>query len=476
MPADPDMIGSSARTLEEETHMDARPRILGVDDSLTIRKALEIVLKPAGYDLELAADGAEALAKAKALQPALILLDFILPDLRGTDVCRQLAADPETAHIPVVLISAKGAEIEQAYRDISNVVSYLAKPFKPPVLTGVVAEVLARASSGALVKLSLTADADRAPDALAPQALPATSEPDSIVAAGCDVSAVEMDVPTSDNTARATSDDLDGLEKEDVGEAPLDDTVAIAARRDRIEWMFETLRSGLEGVYVEEVDTPAGAAADQAKTHTDLIEQLSRQLEEGLRHARSGARHRLYGDGSIRSFDEALLDVFRRSCRVLFRAAAADTGVHEPPPHADRTLIVCRQQSQIHEQLESVLTEHPEWPVVLITENFRQLPLLVRLYGPSLVIAEITWTGALWDQLQVIRRMPEAQVLRMIGITNPAQLADLSEADRQARTALLAERGFTLSLNSAFEIEGVLGGHLADDDVAVEMDELRMAV
>src|SRR5512147_805755 len=135
--------------------MDARPRILGVDDSLTIRKALEIVLKPAGYELELAADGAEALAKAKALQPALILLDFILPDLRGTDVCRQLAADPATAHIPVVLISAKGAEIEQAYRDISNVVSYIAKPFKPPVLTSVVAEVLARAATGELAKLTV---------------------------------------------------------------------------------------------------------------------------------------------------------------------------------------------------------------------------------------------------------------------------------------------------------------------------------
>ena len=220
--------------------MDARPRILGVDDSLTIRKALEIVLKPAGYDLELAADGAEALAKAKALQPALILLDFILPDLRGTDVCRQLLADPETAHIPVVLISAKGAEIEQAYRDVSNVVSYIAKPFKPPVLTGVVAEVLARAAAGGLVKLTVPAheaetDARPQPHMVQTPALPepeVSSQP-----------AADSERMAAVNGVHAGADDLDDMENDAAIEPQLDDVAGAAARRDRIEWMFETLRS-----------------------------------------------------------------------------------------------------------------------------------------------------------------------------------------------------------------------------------------
>ena len=123
--------------------MEGKPRILGVDDSLTIRRALEIVLKPAGYELELAADGAGAIEMAKAVNPALILLDFILPDMRGTDVCRRLAADPDTANIPIVLISAKGAEIRQAYRDVGNVVTYITKPFKPQDVTSTVSEVLA---------------------------------------------------------------------------------------------------------------------------------------------------------------------------------------------------------------------------------------------------------------------------------------------------------------------------------------------
>lgn len=460
--------------------MDARPLILGVDDSLTIRKALEIVLKPAGYQLELAADGAEALAKAKALQPALILLDFILPDLRGTDVCRQLAADPETAHIPVVLISAKGAEIEQAYRDISNVVSYLAKPFKPPVLTGVVAEVLARAASGELVKLSLPAEGALA--AAPPQVVPAASGPESPPWTGTDALAMasseeaphEIQMAAGGNGDHALPEDLDGLEDEAI-ETQLDDAATAVARRERIEWMLETLRSSLEGVYVEEVDTPAGAAADQARTYTDLIEQLSRQLEEGLQHARTGARYRLYGDGSIRSFDETLLDVFRRSCRVLFRATAAGAGAHETTARRDRVLIACPRHGQVYEQLQSILAAHPDWPAVVVAENFRQLPLLVRLFGPSLVVAEITWTGALWDQLRIIQRMPEMQTTRMIGVTNPVQLAPLSEADRQARTALLAERGLTWVLRSAFEVESVLSGHSApDNDQAA--DELRMAV
>ena len=450
--------------------MDARPTILGVDDSLTIRKALEIILKPAGYELELASDGAEALAKAKALQPALILLDFILPDLRGTDVCRQLAADPETAHIPVVLISAKGAEIEQAYRDVSNVVSYIAKPFKPPVLTGIVAEVLARAATGDLVKLNV-ADAAPVSATVLPQITP---EPREIAAT--ETLELTQHEPAVDNEAQAVPDDFEDLEQEDSLEREFD-AAAAARRRERIEWMFETLRSGLEGVYVEEVDTPAGATTDQAKSYTDLIEQLGHQLEEGLNHARSGARYRLYGDGSIRSFDEALLDVFRRSCRVLFRAAAASGGTQDTPPRTDRVLVACASQSRVHEQLQSVLAAHPHWSVIRVTENFRQLPLLVRLYGPSTLVAEVTWTGALWDQLRTIQRMPEAQTIRTIGITDPSHLTRIGETAHEARTALLAERGFSVLLHSALEVETALSGlHSPNDDQAAEVQELRMAV
>jgi hypothetical protein len=379
-----------------------------------------------------------------------------------------------------VLISAKGAEIEQAYRDISNVVSYIAKPFKPPVLTSVVAEVLARAATGELAKLTVPGEPATGATTLLPQASTGGPEPAPSIAGetfvGSEIPAEDTQVASDSGTSHP--DDLEDVEGHEALEPRVDDAAAAAtaiARRERIDWMFETLRSSLEGVYVEEVDTPAGAAADQAKSHMDLIEQLSHQLEEGLQHARTGARYRLYGDGSIRSFDEALLDVFRRSCRVLLRAAAADTAGHDISARGDRVLVACSRHSPFYEQLQAVVAAHPEWSVVVVADNFRQLPLLVRLFGPASMIAEVTWTGALWDQLRIVQQMPEARTVRMIGIADAEQLGRLDEMDHQTRAALLAERGFLQILKSGFEVEALLSGPpVAEGDQST--DELRMAV
>jgi hypothetical protein len=378
----------------------------------------------------------------------------------------------------VVLISAKGAEIEQAYRDVSNVVSYIAKPFKPTVLTALIADVLAKAAAGDLVKLAMPAQDGQA-IAAPPQLVTGETESESApLATGEGTGPVSFDVPasvgsfapepepaTGSNGHQALREDLDDAESSEEPVEPVVDGSEVGARvqRERIEWMFETLRSGLEGVYVEEVDTPAGAAADQAKTYTDLIEQLSHQLDEGLHHARSGARYRLYGDGSIRALDEALLDVFRRSCRLLLRAAVAGTVGHEVVPHANRTLIACHRNSRVHGQLQTVLAAHPEWQVVVVTEHFRQLPMLVRLYGPTLVIAEVTWTGALWDQLRVLQRMPEAQNIRVIGLADAVHLARTRDMDPGAHAALLAERGIMVLSESAFDLEDQLGPAVPND-------------
>lgn len=118
-------------------------RILIVDDSLTIRKLAERVLKREGYRTELAENKAEALLKVPIFQPDLILLDYILPDGHGTDICRSLLENTETATIPILMISAKGADIRKLYMDLSNVVDFLTKPFTPVVLTSVVDHVLA---------------------------------------------------------------------------------------------------------------------------------------------------------------------------------------------------------------------------------------------------------------------------------------------------------------------------------------------
>ena len=89
----------------------ADQRILIVDDSLTIRRALEVILKPRGYVLEFAEDGQQALERAKSFRPNLILLDFVLPDMRGLDVSSALRRTATTAEIPVVLVSASNKSV-----------------------------------------------------------------------------------------------------------------------------------------------------------------------------------------------------------------------------------------------------------------------------------------------------------------------------------------------------------------------------
>jgi CheY-like chemotaxis protein len=460
--------------------MNGAPRILGVDDSLTIRKALELVLKPAGYDLELAGDGAEAIDKAKSSKPALILLDFILPDMRGTEVCRRLAADPDTANIPVVLISAKGAEIRQAYRDVGNVVSYIAKPFKPQVVTTIVAEVLAKSAAGELVKSRVRVHEGEGIAAMPPRlpSAPVELEPlPPTPRAMADVLQLEPTPPGNgdaqpyEERLAAVPEEIEEAEAEEAGEL---ETVlsgmSEGTRRDMLELMFETLHAGLEGVYVEEVDTPSGAAADQAKSYTELIEPLGLELQEALRHARSGARHALYGDGSVRALDDTLLDIFRRSCRLLFRAVVAGAVESEAPSNRARILVTCHRGSRLHEQVCALLSGHPDWQVFTICEGFRQLPLMTRLYGPTHLVTEVTWSGALWDQLRLLQRMPEAQAMTVFGIVDPTRSAGAApvEADRQAG---LAERGMATVLESVFEVEARLDAPLTHEAAAVPVSE-----
>ena len=142
-------------------------RILIVDDSLTIRKLAERVLKKAGYLTELAETVEEALYKVPLFRPDLILLDYILPDGQGTDVCRSLLADASTSPIPILMISAKGADIHKLYVDLSNVIDFLTKPFTPAVLTSVVEHVLELAKRPALPESGRHRAAGSRPDFLA---------------------------------------------------------------------------------------------------------------------------------------------------------------------------------------------------------------------------------------------------------------------------------------------------------------------
>lgn len=123
-------------------NMSTVPKILVADDSLTIRKLVETVLCQEGYQVITADNGADCLAKATAEKPRLILLDYILPDMQGTEVCRNLINSPDTWEIPVLMMSSNGNAIRQLYQDLNNVVDYLTKPFAPNILKAVVGHLL----------------------------------------------------------------------------------------------------------------------------------------------------------------------------------------------------------------------------------------------------------------------------------------------------------------------------------------------
>jgi DNA-binding response OmpR family regulator len=105
-------------------------QLLVIDDSATIRKLVQIAFRESAFAVDFAGSGRDGIELAQRRAPDVILLDFMLPDMKGIDVCRRLAATPETARIGVIVMSGK-ADIASMFRDSPNVVAFLAKPFTP---------------------------------------------------------------------------------------------------------------------------------------------------------------------------------------------------------------------------------------------------------------------------------------------------------------------------------------------------------
>ena len=113
--------------------MDAK-RILVVDDEPRVREMIEFRLRLFGYEVLQAADGREALEVAIREQPDLVLLDVMMPELDGFQVCSRLKQEESTKDIPVVMLTAK-AEAKDVTRAFnSGAVDYVVKPYDPVVL------------------------------------------------------------------------------------------------------------------------------------------------------------------------------------------------------------------------------------------------------------------------------------------------------------------------------------------------------
>lgn len=104
-------------------------RVLIVDDEPAILLSLEFLLGRAGFQTDVACDGAEALQKAATFQPHLILLDLMLPRLSGLDVCRALRTDTALRHTKILMLTAQGSAADHAEAMAAGADSYQVKPF-----------------------------------------------------------------------------------------------------------------------------------------------------------------------------------------------------------------------------------------------------------------------------------------------------------------------------------------------------------
>jgi DNA-binding response OmpR family regulator len=108
-----------------------KPRILVVDDEPDVLDLVTYNLGLAGFQTDTAVDGAEALRKARSSNPDLILLDLMLPEMDGLEVCKLLRRDTKTSAIPIIMLTARASEIDRIVGLELGATDYVPKPFSP---------------------------------------------------------------------------------------------------------------------------------------------------------------------------------------------------------------------------------------------------------------------------------------------------------------------------------------------------------
>ena len=125
--------------------MEVNAPVLVVDDEADIRNLLAYQLGREGYAVVTAATGEEAVDAAARVAPCLVLLDLMLPGIPGTEVCRRLRADPSTSSTPIIMLTARGEEIDRVVGFEVGADDYVTKPFSPRELMLRVRAILRRA-------------------------------------------------------------------------------------------------------------------------------------------------------------------------------------------------------------------------------------------------------------------------------------------------------------------------------------------
>jgi len=107
-----------------------KKKILVVEDEETLLELESILLTSKGYNVEVAMDGKSALELVANMKPDLVLLDIMIPEIDGFEVCRQIKANEATRHIPVVMLTAKKSRDDRVMSEQVGADLYITKPFK----------------------------------------------------------------------------------------------------------------------------------------------------------------------------------------------------------------------------------------------------------------------------------------------------------------------------------------------------------
>jgi DNA-binding response OmpR family regulator len=139
------MIGTMAdRPPKEKSAGAGKPLVFAVDDEPDLLELVAIHLGKSGFQARTFANGQSLLAALKSSRPDLLILDLMLPDLDGLDICRRMKAEPRTAAIPILMLTARADEVDIVLGLELGADDYMVKPFSPKVLIARVKAVLRR--------------------------------------------------------------------------------------------------------------------------------------------------------------------------------------------------------------------------------------------------------------------------------------------------------------------------------------------
>lgn len=118
-----------------------RRRVLVVDDDALTIEILRTILDLEDFDVRTATDGAAALAAIEAERPDVVVLDVMMPNMSGLEVCERLRAEPETKDLPIILLTARDGEADRRDGLASGADAYLTKPFSPLKLIEIITRI-----------------------------------------------------------------------------------------------------------------------------------------------------------------------------------------------------------------------------------------------------------------------------------------------------------------------------------------------